>query len=104
MSDIITDTAKEPMIDGLTRTQWAAVYKTLTSDPGWLAAASLVSPDVADANTTLFNSADRARQFELHEAIGFLKFANRLSEIKDRARFVFERGVSPDAAIREQPL
>jgi len=104
MSEVMTDIPKEPQIDGLTRTQWTAIYRTLTTDPGWLAAASLVSPDVGDANTTLFNSTLPERQNALHEAIGFLKFANRLSEIKDRARFVSERGVSPDAAIREQPM
>lgn len=95
---------KEQIIDGLTRTQWASVYKTLTNDTGWLAVAELVSPDVAEANTTLFNSTDPGRQNALHEAIGFLKFANRLSEIKDRARFISERGVSPDAAIRNETV
>ena len=95
---------KEPLIEGLTQTQWASVYRTLTSDNGWLVAASLISPDVQEANETLFNSTDPARQNALHEAIGFLKFANRLSEIKDRARFISERGVSPDAAIRSDPV
>jgi hypothetical protein len=95
---------KEPLIEGMTRTQWTSVYRTLTSDPGWIAAASLLSPDVAEANLTLFNSTDPARQNALHESIGFLKFANRLSEIKDRARFISERGVSPDAAIRSDPV
>jgi hypothetical protein len=33
-----------------------------------------------------------------------LKFANRLTDIQNRARYVSERGVSPDAAIRDQPL
>lgn len=95
---------KEPIIEGLTRAQWALVCKTLTSDPGWLAVAELLSPDVSEANTTLFNSTDPARQNALHEAIGFLKFANRLSEIKDRALFISKRGVSPDAAIRNDPV
>lgn len=95
---------KDQIIEGLTRTQWTSVYKTLTADEGWLVAASLLSPDVAEANATLYNSTDPARQNALHEAIGFLKFANRLSEIKDRARFISERGVSPDAAIRNDPV
>jgi len=95
---------KEPLIEGMTRTQWTSVYRTLTADHGWLAVASLISPDVAEANATLYNSTDPARQNALHEAIGFLKFANRLSEIKDRARFISERGVSPDAAIRSDPV
>ena len=95
---------KEPLIDGFTREQWTAAAKTLAGDPGWAVVAAMISPDVAEANNTLFNSTDPGRQNALHEAIGFLKFANRLSEIKDRARFVSERGVSPDAAIREQPM
>ena len=95
---------QEPVIEGLTKTQWGMVYKTLTADPGWLAAASVLTPDVTEATTTLYNSTEPARQNALHEAIGFLKFANRLSEIKDRARFISERGVSPDAAIRSDPV
>lgn len=98
------EATKEPVIEGLTQTQWATVARTLTTDPGWLAAASLISPDVAEANETLYNSQEPSRQNALHEAIGFLKFANRLSEIKDRARFISERGVSPDAAIRSDPV
>lgn len=95
---------KEPIIDGMTKTQWMSVYKTLTADTGWLTAASLISPDVQTANETLYNSQEPSRQNALHEAIGFLKFANKLSEIKDRARFISERGVSPDAAIRNDPV
>lgn len=95
---------KERLIEGMTQEQWASVARTLTSDAGWLAVATKLSPDVAEANETLFNSTDPARQNALHEAIGFLKFANRLSEIKDRARFISERGVSPDAAIRSDPV
>lgn len=95
---------QEPLIDGLTRTQWTSVLKTLTADPGWLAVLSVLGRDVAVANDTLFNSPEPERQIARYEAIGFLKFANRLSEIRDRARFVSERGVSPDAAIRETPL
>jgi hypothetical protein len=95
---------QEPLIDGLTKTQWTSIYKTLTADTGWILAASLVSPDVAEANMTLYNSQEPSRQHALHEAIGFLKFANKLSEIKDRARFISERGVSPDAAIRSDPV
>lgn len=104
MSEETTRTQEDPKIDGYTRSQWTAALKTLSADPGWLTVAGLLSPDVADANSTLFNSTDPERQNALHEAIGFLKFANRLSEIKDRARFICERGVSPDAAIRERPL
>lgn len=95
---------KEPLIDGFTREQWTAAAKTLAGDPGWAVVASMMSPDVAEANRVNFNSADPGRQLALHEAIGFLKFANRLSEIRDRARFVSERGVSPDAATREPAL
>lgn len=95
---------QEPRIDGFTRTQWTAALKTLTADPGWLVVAAMLSPDVAEANRTLYNSEDPERQLALHEAIGFLKFANRLSEIQDRSRFVSERGVSPDAAIRMPSL
>ena len=98
------DTAKEPLIDGLTRTQWSAVARTLSGDTGWQAVATLLSPEVEEANQTLFNSQEPSRQNALHEAIGFLKFANKLSEIKDRARFISERGVSPDAAIRSDPV
>ena len=98
------NTAKEPLIDGLTRTQWATVARTLTSDQGWLDTAKLLSGDVLEANETLYNSQDPARQNALHESIGFLKFANKLSEIKDRARFISERGVSPDAAIRDDRI
>ena len=95
---------QEPLIEGLTRAQWASVARTLTSDAGWLAVATVLSPAVSEANETLFNSQEPSRQNALHEAIGFLKFANRLSEIKDRARFISERGVSPDAAIRSDPV
>lgn len=95
---------KEQPIDGLTKTQWAAVARTLATDPGWQAVATLLSPAVAEANETLYNSTEPSRQNALHEAIGFLKFANKLSEIQDRARFISERGVSPDAAIRSDPV
>ena len=95
---------QEPIVEGLTRAQWSGVARTLASDAGWLSVAQILSPDVAEANQTLFNSTDPARQNALHEAIGFLKFANKLSEIKDRARFISERGVSPDAAIRSDPV
>lgn len=97
-------TQKEQVIDGLTKDQWSSVYKTMTSDNGWLSVASILSSDVAAANDTLFHSTDPGRQNALHEAIGFLKFANRLAEIKDRAKFISERGVSPDAASREGAL
>jgi len=96
--------AKEPIIDGLTKTQWGSVARMLASDTGWLSVATLLSPAVAEANETLYNSQEPSRQNALHEAIGFLKFANKLSEIKDRARFISERGVSPDAAIRSDPV
>jgi hypothetical protein len=99
-----TETPKEPLIDGLTKTQWASVARTLASDAGWMSVATLLSPAVAEANETLYNSQEPSRQNALHEAIGFLKFANKLSEIKDRARFISERGVSPDAAIRNDPV
>ena len=96
---------KEPVIDkGLTKTQWDSVCRTLSSDSGWLTVAKLMEEDVAEAEATLYNSTDPARQNALHEAIGFLKFANRLAEIRDRARYVSERGVSPDAAPREPVL
>jgi len=94
----------EPLIDGLTKTQWGSVARMLASDAGWLSVATLLSPAVAEANETLYNSTEPSRQNALHEAIGFLKFANKLSEIKDRARFISERGVSPDAAIRSDPV
>lgn len=96
--------SQEPLIEGYTRTQWTAALKTLSADPGWLVVANMLSPDVAEANGTLFNSPEPERQNALHEAIGFLKFANRLTDIQNRARYVSERGVSPDAAIRDQPL
>ena len=95
---------KEQLIDGLTRAQWAGVARTLTNDSGWLDVAKLFSREVAEAEHTLFNSQEPGRQNALHEAIGFLKFANKLSEIRDRARFISERGVSPDAAIRSDPV
>ena len=96
--------AKEQLIDGLTQRQWSSVARMLATDPDWKHIATLLSPAVAEANETLYNSQDPARQNALHEAIGFLKFANKLSEIKDRARFISERGVSPDAAIRSDPV
>lgn len=99
-----TPDTQEKIIDGLTQTQWSSVARTLTSDAGWLAVAAVLSPDVEEATQTLYNSQEPSRQNALHEAIGFLKFANRLSEIKDRARFISERGVSPDAAIRNDPV
>ena len=99
-----TNDKEEKVIDGLTKVQWASVARTLATDAGWLAVATLLSPSVAEANETLFNSQEPARQNALHEAIGFLKFANKLSEIKDRARFISERGVSPDAAIQNTPV
>jgi hypothetical protein len=95
---------KEQIIDGLTRKQWSSVGRMLTTDPDWIHVATLLSPMVAEANETLYNSTEPSRQNALHEAIGFLKFANKLSEIKDRARFISERGVSPDAAIRSDPV
>jgi hypothetical protein len=103
MSEAI-QTPKEPLIDGLTRAQWASVCKTMTTDPGWLMVAKLMDADMNDANRVNFNSTSPDRQLALHEAIGFLKFANRLAEIRDRAMFVSERGVSPDAATREPAL
>lgn len=103
MSEAI-QTPKEPLIDGFTREQWASAAKTLVADQGWGVVAAMISPDVAEANNTLFHSEDPGRQLALHEAIGFLKFANRLAEIRDRARYVSERGVSPDAAPREPVL
>lgn len=98
------DIHKEPVIDGLTKTQWASVARMFASDSGWLSVARLLSPAVSEANETLYNSAEPSRQNALHEAIGFLKFANKLTEIQDRARFVSERGVSPDAATRSDPV
>jgi hypothetical protein len=95
---------KEQIIDGLTKTQWGSVARLLANDAGWLSVATLLSPAVAEANETLYNSQEPSRQNALHEAIGFLKFANKLSEIKDRARFISERGVSPDATIRNDPV
>jgi hypothetical protein len=103
MSEILEQEAEQP-IDGLTRSQWTTVLKTLTADQGWLLAAGIISRDVQAANETLFNSPEPERQNALHEAIGFLKFANRLAEIRDRARYVSERGVSPDAAFRDTPV
>lgn len=99
-----TPDTQEAIVDGLTKTQWASVARTLATDAGWLSVAKLISPEVAEANETLFNSQEPSRQNALHEAIGFLKFANKLSEIKDRARFISERGVSPDAAIQNSPV
>lgn len=105
MSDVKMQVeAGEQVIDGLTVSQWAAVNRTMSTDEGWACVASVLSNDVKTANETLFNSQEPERQNALHEAIGFLKFANRLTEIRDRARYVSERGVSPDAAIPRPPL
>jgi|GEM_PF-2940381 len=90
-----------PLVDGFSHAQWRQILKTLTADPGWLMVRSMLAVGVAQANQTLFNSQEPERQNALHEAIGFLTFANKLSEIGDRARFISERGVSPDAASRE---
>ena len=95
---------QEPLIDGLPRSQWMQILKTLTADPGWKAVVGIVGADVDDANKTIFNSPEPERQNALHEAIGFVKFANRLTEIAGRARYIVERGVSPDAASRDVPL
>lgn len=95
---------QEPKIDGLTRAQWLGVLKTLTADPGWLAAASLLAKEVSEANETVFDSADPGRQLALHEAIGFIRFANRLDEIRNRARAITESVVSPDDAFRAPPV
>lgn len=104
MSENIDIDEVDPIIDGLKQSQWRAILKTLSADPGWLATAALLSADVADANNTIFNSPEPERQIARCEAIGFVKFANRLTEIRDRARFISERGVSPDAASRNAPL
>lgn len=103
MSDPITD-PQETLIDGFTRAQWTFALKTLTADPGWNVIERLLSPLVNEAESTLFNSPEPERQLALHEAIGFLKFPNKLVEIRNRARFISERGLSPEAAIRETPL
>ncbi len=101
---ITPNTEKEQVIDGLTQKQWSSVGRMLTTDPDWKHVATLLGPMVAEAEATLYNSQEPSRQNALHEAIGLLKFANKLSEIKDRARFISERGVSPDAAIRNDPV
>lgn len=94
---------EQPRIDGCTIAEWASVLKTLTADTGWMITARMLSEEVDAANKTLFNSHEPERQLALHEAIGFLKFANMLSGIRDRAQKIVERGVSPDAAIHPDP-
>ena len=95
---------REPVIDGLTRSQWMQILKTMTADPGWQAVMSIIGRDVDAENQVIFNSPEPERQLAHHEAIGFVKFANRLTEIAGRARYIVERGVSPDASSRDLPL
>lgn len=95
---------QEPLIDGFTRAQWTAVLRVLVADPGWAVIEQLLAPAVAEAELALFNSVEPERQLALHEAIGFLKFPNKLVEIRNRARYVSERGFSPEAASRGAPL
>lgn len=98
---VATDQPAEPVIDGLPLSRWTQILKTVTADPGWLAIKAMLGPEVAAAQRDLFESQDPERQYALHEAIGFLKFVNKLDEIATRARYVCERGVSPDAPYRE---
>lgn len=97
---------QDTLIDGFTKDEWDAVARTLDSCnlSGFGAVLKMLAPDFQEANRQLFSSADPSLQFELHEAIGFLKFANRLADLGNRARYVSARGVSPDAAMRDTPL
>lgn len=92
------------MIDGFKKSEWDEVAKALDPRGGFGAVSAMLTPAVAEANGLLFSCSDPDKQLVLHEAIGFLKFANKLAELRDRARYVSERGVSPDAASRETPL
>ena len=92
------------IVDGFTKAEWDAAAKALAPKGPFGAVMAMLTPALSEANGVLFNSVEPERQIALHEAIGFLKFANKLAELRDRARYVSERGVSPDAASRGTPL
>lgn len=94
---------QQDRIDGLTRLEWEFVNRTFSSDPGFQKIFAMVNKEAAEHHAAMMNCHQPERQFELHQSIGFLKCAEYLLNIRDRAAAIVKGGVSPDAATETYP-
>ena len=96
----------EKLIEGYTLSDWQAVSRVFDENGDFPTLRKMIEPMISQASGFIFSEESEAQsaQIKTQRAIGFIKFANVLASLSDRARFIVERGVSPDTAIQDAPV